>query len=338
LRSKIDNTPDTDKLVKDPLENKLSYGKHTRGQFWKIGNEQLAEKDEPERNDIIKKKIEDVNNNTSKRAHVSLREQIFDRDKESEANERIKSALTSDSDHTKFKPIIKDGYPKEDDPSKGKSTVKYTYEGGDQVFTSIYDSETKIPEEITGEKLELHQFGRGVTQGETHEMHDRAHLIANMLMGSGYKTAKNLVVTSSTYNQVDMKKAEERLYKRLSKVQGLVSFKLNVNVEFAEPDNDVTIDELREAFNDRLDVLSSKEGTKIDKEKGTLKALLKLSDDDLSKKIASNIAKKNQARCMEVEYEVIEMEVHNSSTSQTKINDNPGIVDSVGPDYLYGVD
>ena len=318
-------------IFDNPLDTGHEYGGHVDKQIERVGKDQLKEKYTDDKKTEAKDKI-----SSGTHAHNELKKQIMDKLNEKQADEKIKNVFTGDAEHTKFKPIIKPGYPKKDKPAKGKSTLVYTYEGGDQEFTSIYDSATGIPEEITGEKLELHEFGRGVTQGETHEMHDRAHLIANMLMGSGYKTAKNLVVTSSTYNQVDMKKEEERLYKRLSKVQGLVSFKLNVKVSFAEPGKDATLREIKRGIASRLRYLADKSGTKIDKEKGTLTALQKLSDDELKGKIAANIAAKKQARCMKVLYTVIDTQVLNSETNKVETISDPGITGKLGPDLLYG--
>ncbi|EAY24035.1 DNA/RNA non-specific endonuclease [Microscilla marina] len=328
------NSSNTKALTDQPLKNSKAYGKHTRGQFWKIGNKELASMDKDARDTKVKKTIEEVNNEKSLRAHTGLRDQVFDRSKEDSNNKLIYNVLKGNKDHNKFKPIILAGYPKADNPSKGKSTLKYTYQGGKEVFTSIYDSKSGIPEEITGSELKLHEFGRGVTQGDTHEMHDRAHLIANMLMGSGYKTAKNLVLTSSTYNQVDMKDKEEDIRDELAKIKGLISFKMNVKITFAEPNKDASLREIKEGIKERLRYLKNKSGTLIDKEKSTLEALQKLSDADLKAQITANIAAKKQARCMEVKYTVIQTKA--MEQGQEVINNNPGISDKLGPDLLYG--
>jgi hypothetical protein len=67
-------------------------------------------------------------------------------------------------------------------------------------------------------------------------MHN-AHVIADMIRGSGYKKAHNLVTTSSTYNLNEMSSAETEVANFVNGIPGGGPFDMKVKVEWAKADS-----------------------------------------------------------------------------------------------------
>ncbi|WP_221409166.1 phage tail protein, partial [Reichenbachiella versicolor] len=215
--------------------------------------------------------------------------------------------------------------------SDKKEILYYKYKGGNQEFNVVYDKETGLPEKITGSHLTLHDFGAGVIQGETYDLHNRAHALANMLGGTGYKSGKNIVYTSKSYNQKEMKAREDMIAGKLAEINGLESFKMQVKIEYATPDNDVSMRFVQLAMHKRITQLKNKDrGKGSQHEYETLLNLSKYSKDNLKSLIEKNAKKMGQARCMKVEYEVLSV-VANGKPMKTDISAE------VGKDLLYAL-
>lgn len=119
---------------------------------------------------------------------------------------RFQGLTNREPDHAFFKPreLERDG-----------STVAYTTVTGQSFTIEVDDG---LPKKVVGKNLTLF-VGRGVTRDSPFfvkgQDFNRAHVIANQFGGSGYRDADNLVTTSSHYNQVSMKGAEDRLVKHV---------------------------------------------------------------------------------------------------------------------------
>jgi hypothetical protein len=151
-----------------------------------------------------------------------------------------------------------------------------------------------MPTKIVGDKLTLHDLGRGTTQdpstGDKLPGMDSSHLIANMFGGSGYTKAKNIVLASAEYNQKVMRKKEDEIFKYIEKIPNAATFSMEVMVCYADPADALFVAEVRDA----LALL-----TKTDDERHML------SDPDLLARIEANVKKAGQQRVRNVEYLVV---------------------------------
>ena len=240
--------------------------------------------------------------------------------------------MGASSEHTEFKPVNLN--TKVDDPKKGKSTLTYNYAGGTTKFKVIFDNSTKMPDQVTGEGLAYHSLGRGATKGKTFEFHNRAHIIANEIKGSGYVEAMNLKTTSANFNQETMVNAEKRLADKLGEINNLASFKLKVNVLYANPtvESKISMAEVKAAMKARHSQIASKTGPNDVAEAGNLATLMAMKDDELRKKLNVKIDEIGEPRVMNIKYTVESITLTNGTTKKPK----PAIKDKTGSDKLYG--
>lgn len=235
--------------------------------------------------------------------------------------------------HTEYQPVI---ISSTTDPNTHKTTLKYKYATGKQVFTVVYDSKTGETDQVLGENIAVSVLNRGKTEGLTAEWHNRSHLVADEIQGSGYKTAHNLVMTSAYYNQKEMRGAEQRLGKMLAAIgkpaDPVTHFSLKVDVTWETPSTKLAIADIRNAMTKRKNDIAGKTGTGYADEFNTLVALLALSDTDLATKLSSTAAGLGNRRVMEVRYLVTSYTQSSGTvTSPTAINDK------IGPDHFFGM-
>lgn len=138
----------------------------------------------------------------------------------------------SETEHTNYKP--KD--LKRVILTSGSVQITYKTEGNAEFTVDINQSnETKV---VSGRNLSLKRVsGRGVTQDShgfiTGVNLNRAHLIADRFLGSGYTNGENLITTSSQYNQRDMADAENNIEGRVpsKNIENADNFDLTVSVQ-----------------------------------------------------------------------------------------------------------
>ncbi|MEW7277024.1 hypothetical protein ABW636_00335 [Aquimarina sp. 2201CG1-2-11] len=178
-------------------------------------------------------------------------------------------------------------------PNNGGKQIKYKYndEVGNQVFT-VDINPAGYPVKIVGDKLTLHDLGRGVTQDSEGKLinagMDSAHLIANMFGGSGYIKAQNIVATSAVYNQIVMRNEEDKIYKYIDSFVGVDHFTLEVHLEFAEDSTKFEIAEVRKALAKHV--------------KDPLDERHLMSDAELTAQIKERLEQTNQERVRKVLY------------------------------------
>jgi Domain of unknown function (DUF4157)/DNA/RNA non-specific endonuclease len=121
----------------------------------------------------------------------------------------------------------------------GGTDIQYETAGGAKFHAIVSADRMKFS--ISGTKLKLkHDLkieGRGITQDSpgfiANANLNRSHLIADLFLGSGYKSGANLVSASSTYNNVEMGKVEDDIV-RLIKVNKAKEFNLSVKAKLGE--------------------------------------------------------------------------------------------------------
>jgi hypothetical protein len=177
-------------------------------------------------------------------------------------------------------------------PNGGKR-ITYKYAEGTQEFT-VELAQNGYPVKVIGDKLTLHDLGRGFTQNPEGKLKnagmDSAHIIANMFGGSGYKKAKNIVATSAEYNQIAMRGKEEEIKEFIKKTKNTNYFTMEVNLEYCGDSTNFDILEVRNKL---------KEYAKTDDERH------QLQDGELKAKILQRLKQTNQERVKEVKYFVI---------------------------------
>lgn len=118
----------------------------------------------------------------------------------------------------------------------------------DMHFSVLLDKNEMV-QEAEGFNLTLKQSdgtrGRGkMSQSPGHQpnadMHN-AHVIADMIRGSGYKKAHNLVSTSSTYNLNEMSSAETEVANFVNRIDGSAPFDLKIKVEWSKADSNKSV-------------------------------------------------------------------------------------------------
>ena len=119
----------------------------------------------------------------------------------------------SDTEHRMYKP--KD--LKSVSPGAGSTRITYkTHSDAEFTVDINHSNETHT---VAGRNLQLKDWagveGRGVTQTPagfiTGVNLNRAHLIADRFLGSGFTEGENLISTTAEYNQTDMRRAEDSL-------------------------------------------------------------------------------------------------------------------------------
>jgi hypothetical protein len=80
---------------------------------------------------------------------------------------------------------------------------------------------------------------------------DSAHILADQFLGSGYKSALNLLVTSGPFNKQTMKKAEDSIKDKIRTIQNdnqnkIVTFDMTVTATFEVLPDDKLIETLKE--------------------------------------------------------------------------------------------
>ncbi|NQY30128.1 MAG: DNA/RNA non-specific endonuclease, partial [Flavobacteriaceae bacterium] len=197
-----------------------------------------------------------------------------------------RNIIGSGSDHNKFFPVD----IKERPLSEGKKEITYTYAEGEQKFTIVLDA-NGYPISAKGDKLTLHDLGRGTTQNSDGKIinsgMDSAHLIANMFGGSGYKIAENIVATSAEYNQIVMRKEEDKILKFIKDNENTDHFTLQVDLEFVGENTTFEVAEIRKTL---------EKHTKDDDERRSL------TDSELLQQIEKRLEQTDQQRVKKVEY------------------------------------
>lgn len=143
-------------------------------------------------------------------------------------------------EHRRYKPVNVTG-------SMEDGKITYEYENSDAKFEVSFGEQTvgksKMINQIKGERLKIKDVaGRGFTSvdGNRRTLNNdlnSSHLIADQLMGSGYRASHNLVTTSDVFNQVVMKEREDLMVKKLIQVYAQnpeATFDLTVNVKWEE--------------------------------------------------------------------------------------------------------
>ncbi|MFT9665477.1 hypothetical protein ACMZ5F_03740 [Streptomyces rhizosphaericola] len=157
--------------------------------------------------------------------------------------------ITTESDHTEFRPVSVELDEGRSTPDTRVTTVK-TAAG--KTFTVTQDIKSGLKLTVEGADLQLKEPGgpRGVTQdspGFLKNQHlNRSHVIADWFGGSGYREALNLVTASEHYNKRVMGDAEADIagdVVAFATKHGLtrsqVAMKLKVTVTFGELLKDV---------------------------------------------------------------------------------------------------
>jgi hypothetical protein len=84
----------------------------------------------------------------------------------------------------------------------------------------------------------------GMNQSPAHQtnagMHN-AHVIADMVRGSGYRNAHNLISTSSTYNLVEMGRAEDAIAAFVNRIDPTAKFDLTVTLTWEQLDSPASV-------------------------------------------------------------------------------------------------
>ncbi len=201
----------------------------------------------------------------------------------------FKESVKSGGEHNKFKPV---GW--EEKPKGNGKVITYHYAEGAQSF-EIEINEQGYPTKAFGSHLTLHDFGRGTTQnpvtGEKQKGMDSAHLIANMFGGSGYTTGRNLVLTSSHYNQRVMLDKEYEMRDFVKEYEGQADhFNMSAEVSYVEDESIVEL----EAIKAKLREVAK------DDEEGEM-----ISDAELLQSIQAKLRATNQKRVKGMKYEII---------------------------------
>ena len=121
----------------------------------------------------------------------------------------------------------------------GATRIKYETAGGAQFDALI--SADQLTHTISGTRLTLKKNlnieGRGITEDPSGHIANanlnRSHLIADQFLGSGYKSAANLVSASDEYNQRVMKGVEDNIV-RLINIHKAKEFNLSVEAKFGQ--------------------------------------------------------------------------------------------------------
>lgn len=151
-----------------------------------------------------------------------------------------------------------------------KVAVTYEYDkeahnNGKQNFTVTIDlnsvEDRKVTQTVDGNNLALKPEGKDrgyhVSAGQlAREKYgldlDSAHILADQFLGSGYKNALNLLVTSGPFNKQTMKKAEDSIKDKIKTIQNdnptkIVTFDMTVAATFEVLPDDKLIETLQEA-------------------------------------------------------------------------------------------
>ena len=203
-------------------------------------------------------------------------------------SQRMNAISGGSSTHNKFFPID----IKKRNLSGGRKAITYSYAEGTQKFIVIVNADG-YPTTIKGDRLTIHQLGRGTTLDSNGKIinagMDAAHLIANMFGGSGYKEAQNIVATSAEYNQKVMRREEDKILKFVTDEKDAKQFSMRVDLEFLEDNTTFEVSEIRKAL---------AQYTKSDDERHSL------SDVNLLEQIQKRLKETDQKRLKMVLYDV----------------------------------
>lgn len=205
-----------------------------------------------------------------------------------ELSKRMNIISGGSSTHNKFYPV---GI-KENLLSDGRKEITYRYADGEQQFTVILNADG-YPTSIKGDKLTIHDLGRGTTQDSEGKIinagMDAAHLIANMFGGSGYREAQNIIATSAEYNQVVMREKEDLILAYVKGEKTAKYFSMQVDLEFVKDNTTFEIAAIRKALADHARADDDRHG---------------LSDAALLQQIETRLKQTNQKRVKKVIYRV----------------------------------
>lgn len=199
----------------------------------------------------------------------------------------------------------------------GRKEITYKYAEGEQQFKVILNTDG-YPTSIKGDKLTVHDLGRGTTQDSKGKIinagMDAAHLIANMFGGSGYKEAQNIIATSAEYNQIVMRKKEDTIMKYILDEKEAKYFSMQVDLEFVKDNTTFEISAIRKALADYA---------KADDDRHSL------SDSALLQQIEMRLKQTDQKRVKKVVY-LVEL----FADGDKSIKAQPFFINE--PDLLFG--
>jgi hypothetical protein len=159
---------------------------------------------------------------------------------------RIELPGTEQKAHSLYKPASLKEVPTAD----GRMlSFKYLPPHDKMHFTCSLDK-NDLPREVTGTNLTLKtEDGRGkMGESPAHQanagMHS-AHIIADMIRGSGYRESSNLISTSSHYNLYEMRSAEREIANFVRGSEGSTKeFNLKVTITWEKLDSDASIERI----------------------------------------------------------------------------------------------
>ena len=264
LVEKLKETDGTKELVEKPISNGTEYGQFTKHQVEDAAAKVLKDKTEDERKIKVNEAVKDIESKEKLHSYTSLRDQIFDKSKISISNERLLNLFSGGGEHSRYEPknVIVTA-------QNNKIIVEYDYEvevdGKKELrsFTSSMSlSEAEgnqiITQSTTGKNLVIKDPGRGHTDSVNQEKANNAiaenkqdkntniefnaaHILADQFLGSGYRSALNLVTTSGIYNKEVMGGAEKTIRAKLEQQEKIekkknkdnyISFDITVAAEW----------------------------------------------------------------------------------------------------------
>lgn len=262
-----------------------------------------------------------------------LQEQIFDKSKKSTANSKLYEAFlkelvaSPDKDHKRFKPHLlqKSTHP------DGSIVLTFEYEDPSLKgvnFRVVLDDK-KMIEQHKGSNLKFKSDvgikPRGHLQdNDTHVTSmgmNRAHVIPCQFLGSGYNESRNVVSTSSHFNQRVMAAEEDKIKKDLIAFKA-TDFDLTVTVFWCEFADDKLIDAIKDAVNARPGIAPmDRQQIEQQLQQYTAKYVLQTSVDKLR-------------RCKNVTYEgVMRKELADGTVKERVLN-----MYRTGPDLWLGTE
>lgn len=278
LRNKLKETKNTDSLIKKPITNKEEYGVYIEGKVGETGREIIKDDGNSNINDKIKDKIKEIEGHPQSQAFIGLRELVFDGKSQEEAVfEKVKKVFEGDApDHGMYEPkdivyvagngklTIKYKYIVEVDGKKEERNFESSIEMLEAAKNGANAKQTTIGENLVlktpatrgktdsadSEKAMESLDSAGKLQDQNSDLKFNAsHVLADMFLGSGYKSALNLVITSAEYNQKTMRGAEDLIKGKLKKLEerykkknedNYISFDLQVSADWQNiTDHDV---------------------------------------------------------------------------------------------------
>ncbi|MDO6675256.1 DUF4157 domain-containing protein [Tenacibaculum sp. 1_MG-2023] len=119
--------PKTKQVIEHPISNSEAYGDYTKEQVKRAADRVLDSSIEnTEKTNVINQKIAEIEGGEARNAYASIRDQVFDREREPVANQRLDSLFRGDEgEHNQYK--ILDSSVDYDGTSSGQLIVNYNY-------------------------------------------------------------------------------------------------------------------------------------------------------------------------------------------------------------------